>query len=328
MTEVRNGTLSEKVKASIERLKSFESIADRHADDGTPGYYLAFSGGKDSVTVKALMDMAGVKYDAHYRVTSVDPPELVRFIRDKHPDVEFEKPRYPENYKDEKLCGKQVTMWNLIPQEKYPPTRIARYCCEELKESGGDGRFTVTGVRWAESNNRRENQGVVTVKGKKAGRELENLQDFASTDRGGVVLVNDNAESRQTLDACVTRHKTCLNPIIDWTDAEVWEFIRAENIPYCGLYDEGWHRLGCIGCPMARRKRRERQFARWPKYKTAYIKAFNKMLAARKESNLSWRGIENPTGVDIFNWWMEYDILPGQYSMFEEYEDLEDEFDG
>ena len=54
-------------------------------------------------------------------------------------------------------------MWNLIPRKLMPPTRLARYCCEELKESGGEGRMTLTGVRWAESKNREDNQGVVTI---------------------------------------------------------------------------------------------------------------------------------------------------------------------
>lgn len=315
--------LGKKVDAAIKRLKSLESIADNHADDGTQGYYLAFSGGKDSVTVKALMDMAGVKYDAHYRITSVDPPELVSFIKDKYRDVRRDKPRYPENYRVESLAGQQVTMWNLIPHKMIPPTRITRYCCEWLKESGGDGRFTVTGVRWAESINRAKNQGEVTIIGKKAGKELADDDNFRSADKGGVILVNDNADSRTVLDACVTRHKTCLNPIIDWTDAEVWEFIRAENVPYCSLYDEGCHRLGCIGCPMAGKHGREREFARWPKYKAQYLRTFMKMLLYRAERGKideTWR--MGTTANDVFNWWMEYDILSGQMDLFEgeEYE--------
>ncbi len=180
--------LSEKVKKAIDRIRSFEGIADNHADDGMHGYYLAFSGGKDSVALKALMDMAGVKYDAHYRVTSVDPPELVRFIKDKHPDVVFEIPRYPGEWNEETGDydrGKQITMWNLIPKKLMPPTRIVRYCCEYLKEDGGDGRFTVTGVRWAESVNRAKNQGVVTVTDKAAGREYGDDPNFQSTVRGG-----------------------------------------------------------------------------------------------------------------------------------------------
>lgn len=168
--------LNEKVKKSIERLKAFEP---------PEGYYLAFSGGKDSVVCKALLDMAGCKYHGVYRVTSVDPPELVRFIKDKHPDIAREVPRYPAAYRNEKLAGKPITMWNLIPDQRYPPTRIARYCCKFLKETGGDGEMMVTGVRWAESVNRRKNQGVVTIMGKQAGKEYGENENFMSTVRGG-----------------------------------------------------------------------------------------------------------------------------------------------
>lgn len=170
--------LSEKVSKSIERIKAFESLTHAYSDDGSDGYYLAFSGGKDSVVTKALMDMSGVKYDAHYRITSVDPPELVSFIKKKHPDVSIDKPRYNDT-------GKQITMWNLIPKKLMPPTRISRYCCQYLKEDGGDGRMTVTGVRWAESTNRARNQGIITVLDKKAGRELKDDPNFLLNRTGG-----------------------------------------------------------------------------------------------------------------------------------------------
>lgn len=305
--------LGEKVKTSIERLKAFEP---RNGE----GYYLAFSGGKDSVVCKALMDMAGVKYDATYRVTSVDPPELVRFIKEKHPDVKREIPHDKD--------GKPVTMWNLIPREMCPPTRIRRYCCRALKEDGGDGRKTVTGVRWAESPRRKEGQGLVTVMGKTAGTELSKVDGFSQTRQGGVVLVNDNDDNRMMVEQCYKRHKTNVNPIIDWEDSDVWDFIHSENIPYCELYDEGWHRLGCIGCPMATTRTREKNFLRWPKYKDAYLRAFSKMLERRRErheqspSRPVWKqggvAINDATPLDVFNWWMEYDILPGQIDLFEE----------
>ena len=295
--------LEDKVKASIERLKAFEP---------PEGYYLAFSGGKDSVVCKALLDMAGCKYDAVYRVTSVDPPELVRFIKEKHPDVKREVPRDKN--------GKPVTMWNLIPRKSYPPTRVARYCCASLKESGGDGRLVVTGVRWAESSNREKNQGMVTVMGKKAANEIQST-DFRQTDRGGVVLTNDNEESRRMIEQCYKRHKTTVNPIIDWTDADVWNFIRKNNIPYCSLYDEGFVRLGCIGCPLTSTRNREIEFNRWPKYKNAYLHAFEKMLDYCKVHGTGWKkkGADGgePTVRDIWNWWMEYDVLPGQINLFE-----------
>lgn len=160
--------LDEKVKASIERLKAFEP---------EEGYYLAFSGGKDSVVCKALLEEAGCKYDATYRVTSVDPPELVRFIMKQHPDVKREVPRYDN--------GKPITMWNLIVKKLYPPTRLARFCCQYLKESGGDGRLTVTGVRWAESVNRKKNQGIATVHGQKAAKDLSEDSFFINKSGGG-----------------------------------------------------------------------------------------------------------------------------------------------
>ena len=302
--------LQEKERKAIERLKAFEP---------PEGYYLAFSGGKDSVVCKALLDAAGVKYDATYRVTSVDPPELVRFIKEKHADVKREVPR--DKY------GKAITMWNLIPRKLMPPTRTMRYCCEHLKESGGDGRMTVTGVRWAESANRKANQGIVTIPDRNAYKNaiFSQNSDFTQTNSGGVVLTNDNTESRRVVEQCYKRHKTNVNPIIDWTDAEVWEFIKANEIPYCGLYNEGFHRLGCIGCPLARQKGREIELNRWPKYKNAYLLAFAAMLARRKEIGRPFKiagaEIKDATPEDVFNWWMGYDVLPGQLT----FDDLEED---
>lgn len=303
--------LNDKVQKSLERIKTFQK---------DEGFYLAFSGGKDSVVCKALVDMANVKFDSHYRVSSVDPPELVHFIKNKHPDVHRDVPKYGSRRGPE-WEGKPITMWNLIPWKLMPPTRMVRYCCEFLKESGGDGRMTITGVRWAESVNRRKNQGLVTVMGKTAGHELGDHPDFTLTNRGGVVLTNDNTDSRRMIEQCYRRHKTTLNPIIEWTDNDVWEFIRAHGIPYCSLYDEGFCRLGCIGCPMARRHGRALEFQRWPKYRQLYIRTFDEMLkerARRGKIDGTWR---LATGIDVFRWWMEYDVLPGQMEFGDE--DLE-----
>jgi phosphoadenosine phosphosulfate reductase len=160
-----------KLEATLDRIKTFEP---------PEGYYLAFSGGKDSQCIYHLCQMAGVKFDAHYRVTSVDPPELVRFIKEKYPDVAREVPHDDE--------GKPITMWNLIPKKKMPPTRLVRYCCKDLKESGGKDRVTMTGVRWAESVNRKRNQGFITIMrgNKKIQNTLNDIgANFTKTDRGG-----------------------------------------------------------------------------------------------------------------------------------------------
>lgn len=248
----------DKVEVAIERFKTFEP---------PEGYYVAFSGGKDSSVIKALADMAGVKYDAHYTLTSVDPPELVHFVKREHPEVDIEIPKYPENYKNPKLAGKQITMWNLIPEKMMPPTRIVRYCCKELKESRGEGRFTVTVVRWEESSKRKSRGGLELAKRKS--HRMENYDP-------------DNP-SQELIHLCPDHARRHLNPIIDWTTEEVWEFIHKYNVPYCCLYDEGFKRLGCIGCPMGTVAHRKMEFERYPKYKQAYIHAFDRMIAERNE---------------------------------------------
>lgn len=166
-----DGRIRDKVQQSIDILKTFEP---------PDGYYLAFSGGKDSQCIYHLAQMAGVKFDAHYAVTSVDPPELVRFIRKNYPDVKFEIPHDRD--------GKPVTMWSLIANHTIPPTRKSRYCCQDLKEVGGKYRVTMTGVRKAESVNRKKNQGTVTImnKSKKLMKWMDEMGvNFTKTNRGG-----------------------------------------------------------------------------------------------------------------------------------------------
>lgn len=257
----------DKVQTAIERLKAFEP---------KDGYYLAFSGGKDSCCIKALADMAGVRYDAHYSVTTVDPPELVRFIKEKHPDVIFNRP--------------VMSMRKLIVKHLMLPTRVLRYCCKSLKEANGKGRIVMTGVRWAESNRRKAQHGIARV-----GKQGETI-----------ILNDDNDESRRMVENCYRTKKTMINPIVDWLDEDVWEFIRTEKLPYCCLYDEGFKRLGCVGCPMAG-KMREDEFRRWPQYERLYRLAIKEMLGERIAKG-------KPILIDsvdgVWDWWMGKTVTP------------------
>lgn len=263
--------MNEKIEIALDRIRHFEP---------KEGYYLAFSGGKDSIVCKELLNMSEVKYDAHYNVTTVDPPELVRYIKKYHSEVTFETP--------------PITMWKLIPKKKMPPTRLVRYCCDVLKEGGGTGRFVVTGVRWAESFKRKNNRDIVELQSRSKSKEtIETKQVF---------LMSDNDEKRRMIESCTIRGKYVLNPIIDWTDDDVWGFIRDRNLPYCELYDQGFDRLGCVGCPMGGAKQQLQQFERWPQYKKAYLKAFEEMLLSREEAGLTtnWK-----TPEEVFNWWLK-----------------------
>lgn len=274
----------DKVQNAIETLQFFEP------KDGS-GYWLAFSGGKDSVVVRRLMEMAGVKFETHYSVTSVDPPELVRFIKREYQDVIFDHQFYDD--------GTAITMWNLISKKIMPPTARVRYCCKVLKENGGNGRATVTGVRWAESVSRKNNQGKILVRDGKEEEISKLTEDYRVTEKGGIVLNNDNEETREVFETCIKLRKTTLNPIIDWTDDEVWEFIEEYKVPYCELYDEGFKRIGCIGCPLAGPKSMKRQFERWPKYKENYIRAMQRSVEKNGHRIRTWN-----TGEDMFRWWI------------------------
>lgn len=247
--------IRDKVKIAIERLKSFEP---------KEGYYLAFSGGKDSVVIKKLADMAKVKYDAHYNLTTIDPPELIYFIRNQHPDVITDRPKRPF----------------LVEMVKRGfPRRQSRWCCQTYKECGGIGRFVITGVRRAESNNRK---------------------------------------NRRVVEHCY-RHKTkkLLNVIVDWEDSDVWEFIRKYEIPYCCLYNEGWKRIGCLFCPFASRTI-PLEVKRYPKYMKAFIRAFEKLYQQRKR-NGSKSVDRWGNGAEMFEWYIsgKGGIRPEQHVLFE-----------
>ena len=253
------------VQRAIDRLKAFEP---------KEGYWLAYSGGKDSIVIKRLAEMAGVKFEAHYNVTSVDPPELVQFIK-KQKDVYFDIP------KDKN--GKAITMWSLIAKKKIPPTRIVRYCCAYLKETAGKGRLAITGVRWAESVRRKNDRHLV---------------DISAAKKENRIIYNDeNDEARRMVESCYRTQKTLINPIIDWTDEEVWQFIKEQKLEYCKLYDEGYKRLGCIGCPMNSHQKEELE--KYPKYKKQYLLAFEKMLKNYDIPPRLWRSAE-----DVYKWWI------------------------
>lgn len=113
------------------------------------------------------------------------------------------------------------------------------------------------------------------------------------------------------------KKETLVNPIYEWTDVDIWEYIKQENIKVNPLYDMGYARVGCIGCPLATHKVREKEFRDFPKYKQMYINAFQKMVQNRKDRGLEcqWE-----TGEEVFDWWMEtykYGVK-GQYNLFDE----------
>lgn len=294
---------TDKIANAIKLLKAYETIAIANNENG---YYVGFSGGKDSLVIAYLCYLAKVKFELHENHTTADTPELVHF--NKKIEVWFNNlgVSYYRHYPIE-------SMWQLIPKKLYPPTRRVRYCCEVLKEKGGKSRFCITGVRWAESTKRRNNRELIEGNAYSAKKNI-------------IKLSNDNDKGRRQIETCVMKGKHILNPILHWEDEDVWEFIKLYNIPYCKLYDQGWDRLGCIGCPLS--SNQEKELNAYPKYKENYLRAFRRMTQERKRKGRTF-WIDESDAEEIMEWWLHGTIkekqIEGQMELeLEEFEDLEE----
>ena len=275
---------------AIERIRLGAQMSEQYYDEPI---ICTYSGGKDSDVMLELFKRSGVKFEVLNSHTTVDAPPTIYHIRDKFKELENEGVKCSIHYPTYK--GQPVSMWTLIPIKKMPPTRIVRYCCNVLKEQSGANRCIATGVRWAESTGRKNRNAYEAIAKKK---EAVRLSDE-------VMLNNDNSDKRKFIERCELKGKIVINPIIDWTDKDIWRFIHSEKIKTNELYQMGYDRVGCVGCPLATYKKITKEVADFPVYKTNYIKAFDRMLKELK--HCSWR-----TGEDVFEWWIESGVMPGQ----------------
>ena len=241
-------TLPELVEIAIANLQKYEP---------KEGYYGATSGGKDSEVTMDLATRAGVKVEWHYHFTTVDPPELIKFIRDNYPNVIWDRPK--------------KSMFQLIEEKGFFTTRQISYCCSELKEYGGKGRVVITGVRREESKK----------------RSNRNIYEPYTKDKKTIFL----------------------NPIVNWKDKTVWDYIRSNNLPYCSLYDKGFERLGCIMCPLAGSAQMEREAKYWPKFYNAYKRAITRGLERAKERGRKSL-VSGLTPEDTMRWWIYGEKAP------------------
>lgn len=240
-------SLKRKIDYSIDLLRKAEKMALRL--DPENGFWLAFSGGKDSQALYHVAQMAGVRFKAHMNLTSVDPPEVIRFVKRQYPDVELIKPR--------------MSIFEMAKKKHLLPTRRFRWCCTEYKEINGAGKVTLIGIRKQESARRAKREEISTsIKGKR----MEETFDQWS-------------EHEEKMVACVGgRDKILVSPIIYWTERDVWEFLNENGIPHCELYDQGYTRIGCICCPMSQPRQKRKEIKRWPHVKRNWQKTIQWMI--------------------------------------------------
>lgn len=267
---------------------------------GKDGCTIADSGGKDSSVLKRIAEKCREQYGLQYKIvhnhTGIDAPETVYFVRS-------EKKRYEQMGIEYNILYPEITFEELCIKNGMLPTRLARFCCEYLKERRGQvNERLVTGVRRDESTNRKRNQGVVTIMKGKTPDGVDEDENFIKTERGGYMLLNyDNDESVKTVYTCFRTNKVMVNPIINWKEEDVWRYISSEKIPINPLYECGYTRVGCIGCPMGR----------YPKYRDRYIRIANKIVEMKHAKG---KLLNFKTGLEYFRHWMEDPNVEGQFS--------------
>ena len=261
-------SLQKKIDYSIKVIQKAERLALSMNDEG---FWLAFSGGKDSQVLYHLTLMAGVKFKAYMNLTSVDPPEVIRFVRKNYPEVKMIKPK--------------MSIYNMAVKKGILPTMRFRWCCAEYKETSGAGYVTLIGVRKAESVRRSKREIVERTNANPKKRKQWNFDQFSEHEESLVQCMGNGKE------------KIVVSPILYWTDDDVWTFLNANNIEHCSLYDNGYRRIGCICCPMSSFKQKVRELKDYPHVKKNWVKACAKL----KEKGLVYY---DSTPDDMFDWWI------------------------
>ena len=259
-------TLQEKIDHSIALIRKAEKLALVMQPE--TGFHVGFSGGKDSQVVLELVKMAGVKYRAVYNVTTNDPDDNVRFIKHHYPDVEFSIP--------------EKSYFQLIAQ-KGVPTMFNRWCCALFKETAGVGCVVLTGVRKDESRKRAEYPEAFKFTRKKGDKELLDL---------------DKMEENEF--QCVGgKDKFMVYPVLEWTEKDVWQFIRERGLPVNPCY-KTHKRVGCVFCPFARPKDVRAYCETHPQLKAAFIHAIERYRERERDRQ------KLPTAEDYFDWWLSH----------------------
>jgi phosphoadenosine phosphosulfate reductase len=277
----------DKIELAIERIKD----ARRYASQFDRRLVLAYSGGKDSDVLLDLAIKSGVEFEVKHNHTTADAPDTVYHIREVFERLNkmgiktiIDLPPMIN------IDGKQqrASMWNLIQHHKSPPTRIARYCCRYLKERNTDTEVhLLLGIRWAESRYRQK-RGVV--------------ESLPKNIKNKIIYFDENDDSRKLTEICTMKATITTNPIIDWSDDDIWGYIKQNEIKMNPLYAKDYKRVGCIGCPMSKRNGTDME-KHFPKYKELYIRAFGRAIEARKRKGLDCSNWMFADAETLYKWW-------------------------
>lgn len=257
--------LQHKINYSISLLKKSESLARQY--DSENGFYLAFSGGKDSQVIHQLAVESGVKFQSHMSLTSIDPPEVIKFVKTNYPDVRLIKPA--------------MSIYDMAVKKHFLPTRKLRWCCAEYKETGGAGTVTIIGIRKGESARRSKRHELETSDRKFSG----NFDQFS--------------DHQEKMVSCVGgKDKILLSPILEWTERDVWNYLNDRGLKHCELYDQGFTRIGCLCCPMSQYRQKIKEIKKYPHVEENWKKSIQKLI------DLGYINHDFDDPSFCFEWWI------------------------
>lgn len=242
--------VSERLQKKIDRaIKLLQSIPVKEGEQ----IEVAYSGGKDSDVILQLTKEAGIPYRAIYKNTTIDPPGTIRHVKEM--GVEVMQPK--------------KSFFQLVSERGFP-TRMVRFCCQELKEYKVCDK-NIQGVRRDESLARKERY-----------KEPEMCRTYANGDKARSYF-----------------------PILDWTNEDVAAYLKDRGIKCAPVYyDEqgNFHperRLGCMGCPMSSNQLKE--FKANPKLVKAWLRAGQKRYETASPETALRRNYKNAYEVFVQN---------------------------
>lgn len=259
--------LQKLVNEAITLLRKAEKLALRY--DHQNGFFLAFSGGKDSIVLHAIAELAGVKFKAHMSLTSIDPPPVIRFVKQFYPNCELMKPK--------------VSIFKRAIEKNCLPSRRIRWCCAEFKETAGAGTVTLIGIRAAESA-RCAKRKEVSLRSRKFNgtfRDFEQYQHKVNEDEFSITSQNEVR--------CINgKDSILISPLLHFSDNDIWTFIRTMGLPHCELYDQGFPRIGCLCCPMSGLKQKRKEIERFPHIRKNWLRVIRSIREKKPDFNESF----------------------------------------
>jgi len=294
-------SLDEKILIARDAIREFvERI-------GVDGVYISFSGGKDSTVLIHLCRQLYPELVALYSDTGLEFPEIKEFVKTfdnvtivqpkMHHREMLQKCGYPVVSKEQAEWIYRIrggtssgaiqkafyglnldgtpTRFKLSEQWKYllnAPFNIGGGCCKEMKLKPiaeyvkQTGRVPIVGTTAAESALRQQKwlqYGFCNYDGKKA--------------------------------QCT--------PMSVWTDADVWEYIRRYNLPYCKIYDMGYDRTGCVFCMFG--VHLEKEPNRFQKLQRTHPDLWRYCMKPYDQGGLGLREVLEYIGVPYENYYLE-----------------------